>query len=303
MEKISKQSSLTIVIPAYNEADSLPNMLPKLLAFCEPRGWKIIIINDGSKDDTRKILSGFENNSLINVFHHKVNRGYGGALKTGLAAVETDYAVTFDADGQHSFEDIDAMLNSRNKVDADLVIGWRTNLNRSNYYRAMGRGLILLVARMMLQINIHDLNSGFKLYNTNLVQKYLPLCPNSMAFSDIISLIFINEGHLVIEHPIEVKNRLGGKSTINTYTAVETILEIINITMLFNPLRFFLPMSASFIFAGIIWGIPIAIRGRGVSVGAMMAIVIGVIIFFLGLVAEQLSQLRKGMIARQNQQK
>jgi hypothetical protein len=151
---------------------------------------------------------------------------------------------------------------------------------------------------LLMPIHISDLNSGFKLYNTKLVQRYLSICPDSMAFSDVITLIFIKKSHLVLEHPITIRQRAAGKSMINTFTAIQTIMEIINIAMLFNPLRIFLPLSVLSIGFGFAWGIPIMLRARGVSVGAMLAIVTGLLCFFFGLIAEQLSAMRIGLLDR-----
>jgi len=114
-----------------------------------------------------------------------------------------------------------------------------------------------------------------------------------MAFSDVITLTFIKQRDLVLEQTITSNPRLAGKSTINTYTAIDTVMEILNIAVLFNPLRIFLPISFLCIFFGLAWGITIlSIVGRGVSVGAMLAIVTGVIFFVLGLLANQISGLR-----------
>ena len=144
-----------------------------------------------------------------------------------------------------------------------------------------------------MQLPIHDLNSGFKLYRTDLAKKYLRVCPNSMSFSDIITLVFINQGNLILEHPIAIQPRKAGKSTINTYTAFETILEILNIILLFNPLRVFLPVSLLFITFGLAWGTYVQLTvGRGVSVAAMLAVVTGLIFFVLGLLANQISAMR-----------
>jgi len=143
---------------------------------------------------------------------------------------------------------------------------------------------------------LKDLNSGFKLYRVELVQKYLDLCPDSMAFSDVIAMIFLNQRHKVIEETIEVMPRLSGESSISTKTAFVTVLEILNLVMLLAPLRIFLPASILLILLGLIWGIPIVLMGRGVSVGSMLAIVSGVLFFILGLIAEQLSHIRKDVI-------
>jgi len=115
----------------------------------------------------------------------------------------------------------------------------------------------------------------------------------SMAFSDVITLIFIHDGHVVKEHPITVRKRLAGESTITARTAFDTVLEIINIIVLFNPMRIFLPISLVSFLAGVLWGLPIILQGRGVSIGSMLGITTGIICFFLGLISEQLSLIRK----------
>jgi len=169
-------------------------------------------------------------------------------------------------------------------------------LQASGWYRELGKQVIRSIARFLLPIHIYDINSGMKIYNTRLAQKYLKLCPDSMAYSDVIGLVFISQRHLVLERPIRIKQRIAGESTISTRTAFETIMEILNIVVLFNPMRVFLPLSITAILISIAWGVPIVLRGDGVSVGAMLGIVTGLILFFLGLIAEQLSLIRKGNI-------
>jgi glycosyltransferase involved in cell wall biosynthesis len=293
----NKNISLTIIIPAYNEAHALPKTVPAVLELCKANHWKLIVVNDGSMDDTKAVLAPFEEQPRLKVLHHKVNRGYGGALKTGLAAVDTDYAITFDADGQHKLDDIPRLVQKMTETDADMVIGSRT-LNKGHWYRELGKWMIRKIAGLMMPMPLKDLNSGFKLYRTDLVQRYLSLCPDSMAFSDVIALIFIDRRHKVVEEPIEVLPRISGESTISTKTAIETVFEILNLVMLLNPLRIFIPVSALCIAIGLVWGIPIIIMGRGVSVGSMLAIVTGLIAFTLGLIAEQLSAIRKDSLKK-----
>jgi glycosyltransferase involved in cell wall biosynthesis len=256
----------------------------------------LVLVNDGSDDGTPAILKDYEEYPDIKIVHHKLNRGYGGALKTGILEAETRYVVTIDADGQHEFGDMDEMLQFTLEKDADLVVGNRGKQGSSGLYRNIGRWLIRKFSALLMPVHISDLNSGFKLYRTELVQRYLSLCPDSMAFSDVITLIFIKKRHLVLEQPITLKKRASGKSTITTFTAIQTVMEIINIAMLFNPLRIFLSLSVLCIGFGFAWGIPILLRGRGVSVGAMLAIVTGLLFFFIGLIAEQLSAMRLGLL-------
>lgn len=283
---------LTVVVPVYNEGENLPTFAPQAIKFCQERGWRIIFINDGSLDDSRKILDGFTSLANVRVIHHKVNRGYGGALKTGIRYTTTPYLVTIDGDGQHSLEDVEKVFQFALDKDADMVVGNRERGARSTVYRTLGKLLIRSFTKILMPLPINDLNSGFKVYRTELAQKYMTVCPDSMAFSDVITLVFLSERNLVLEHPIHVSPRKVGKSTITTFTAFETVMQVLNIVLMFNPLRFFLPLSIVCFLAGLVWGIPIVLLGRGVSVGAMLAIVTGLLFFVLGLLANQLSAIR-----------
>ena len=282
---------LTVVVPAYNEAENLPVFAPALIEFCRARNWKVIFVNDGSRDQTKQILDGL-NESHLCVIHHKVNRGYGGALKTGIRNTTTPFLITMDGDGQHDPQDAERLLQQAIEKDADMVVGKRDAKNASTMYRSLGKLLIRSFTKILMPLPVTDLNSGFKLYRTELAKRYITVCPDSMAFSDVITLVFLNERNLVIEHPIHVSPRKVGQSTINTFTAFETVIQVLNIALMFNPLRVFLPISVFCILAGLGWGIPIILLGRGVSVGAMLAIVTGLLFFVLGLLASQLAAIR-----------
>ncbi len=287
------KKNLTLVVPAFNEAENIPIVLPEMLEFCNQRQWQVILVNDGSSDETASVLRNFEGKDNLVILNHKVNQGYGAALKTGISKVNTGFLVTLDADGQHALSDLDAMWEALQQQDADMVIGNRISDKPKNGYRQAGKWLIRKITSLILPVHIRDLNSGLKMYQTGLLKRYLQLCPDSMAFSDIITLIFLNQGHRVIEVPVQVLERAGGASKISTLTAFETMLEIINIVMLLKPLRIFLPASIFCIAVGILWGIPFIAMGHGVSVGSMLAIVTGLVLFMVGLVAEQLSLIRK----------
>jgi hypothetical protein len=149
------------------------------------------------------------------------------------------------------------------------------------------------VAKLLMPLKIYDINSGIKIYDTKLAQKYIQICPDSMAFSDVITLTFVYQRNLVLEIPVKINQRKAGKSTIGMRTAFETLIEIINIVVLFNPMRIFLPLSFIFILVSIIWEVPIFLRGQGVSIGALLGFMTGIIFFLLGLIAEQLGNIRR----------
>ena len=176
-----------------------------------------------------------------------------------------------------------------------MVVGAREGRN-SGWYRETGKSLIRFFAGWLMPLPIRDLNSGMKIYDAALARKYIALCPDQMAFSDIIALVFINERHLVLESPIRIQPRIAGASNVGTMTAFETLKEILNMVVLFNPTRVFWPIAAVCVVAGIAWGLPIVLQNRGVSVGAMLALLTGLIFFFLGLLAEQVSLIRRRSI-------
>ncbi len=288
--------TLSVIVPVYNEEASLPQVLPELVTFIRDNGLFLIMVNDGSKDGSLRILHDFlDGRPDCKIVHHKVNRGYGGAIKSGIAACETDYAITIDADGQHYLGDVLRLFEYQKASDAVMVIGSRRVNKESSVFRGIGKGIIRWVAGRMMPMNIYDLNSGMKLYDTALAKSYLRLCPDSMAYSDIIGLVFISQRHLVVEHPIQIKPRAAGKSTIGVSTAFDTILEILNVVILFSPMRIFLPLAALFVLSGLAWAVRFLVLGRGLSTAASVIISVGVIFFTIGLISEQLSELRKNM--------
>ncbi|HBT97738.1 MAG TPA: hypothetical protein DEB25_08985 [Desulfobulbaceae bacterium] len=286
-------SDLTVIIPAYNEEASLRSFLPQIFDFCDLQGCCLFVVNDGSRDGTKDVLDSYEDRKNFKSIHHKLNKGYGEAIKSGLMAVKTKYCITIDADGQHSPEDICRLYALMTEQDADLVIGRRSEKWKNNPYRFCGKRIIRWITKMLMPLDVQDINSGMKMYRTELARAYAHLCPSNMPFSDIITLYFVNQRHLVLETPINISPRVAGVSTINTITAFETIMEILHIVTFFNPMRVFLPVALVFLTLSALWGVPIILRGEGVSVGTLFLFVTGMNFFFLGLIAEQLSIVRK----------
>jgi glycosyltransferase involved in cell wall biosynthesis len=289
------KGGLAIVIPCFNEEESVRIFLPEIMKLASENKWEVIVTNDGSTDSSATVLAQLEKEySSLKIITHNVNRGYGAALKSGILKSNSEFTATMDADGQHYPEDINRLYAVRNETNADMIIGSRKDAKAGGAYRSFGKWIIRNLSTALAGTDIYDINSGMKLFRTDTAKKMLSLCPDTMAFSNIIALSFAAQKNLVIEHPIGLRERTSGKSTININTAFDTILEILNIVMLFNPIRIFLPIAMMFFFAGLLWGIPIMIAGRGVSVGAALMMLTGVMIFLLGLIAEQLSHIRKG---------
>lgn len=290
------EKQLDVIVPAFNEEEALKDNLPEYINFCKKNNFNLILVNDGSTDNTLSIAKKFINNENFFILNHKVNKGYGGAIKTGIKFAKSKYIITIDADGQHFLSDVLRMYEEIIMKDADMIVGKRINIPDENNYRKIGKYIIRNVAKMLMKLPIYDINSGMKIYRSDLAKKYIKLTPDSMAFSDIITLVFISQKNLVYELPINVKKRTKGKSTINTYTAFDTLMEIINIIVLFNPMRIFLPITLILAFSGFAWALKFILLGKGISIGAMLGIVSGILFFLLGLIAEQLSLIRKNSL-------
>lgn len=278
-------TNCTIVIPAFNEAEAIGLVIKTVRAASGDFVQKIIVVDDGSGDDTAQIAA----EAGASVIRHPQNKGYGAALKTGILAAQTNYVLTMDADGQHRVADV--MQLWRMADSHDMVVGQRTSRLHSPMWRMPGKWLLGRMANYLTRHKIPDLNSGLRLMRREVLLKYMHLCPNGFSFSTTITMAFLSQNYSVLYVPVEVSKRVG-KSTVSISTGLDTIILILRIATLFNPLRIFLPASFIIALTGLLWGIPYIILLRGVSVGSMLALVTAIVLFALGLISDQISQLR-----------
>lgn len=280
-----KQKRLTIVIPAFNEAQAIGSVLDRLQTSCADFVQEIIVVDDGSRDQTAHIAE----KAGAYAIRHKQNKGYGASLKTGIRHAQTEFILTMDADGQHRVEDVSGLWELAET--SDMVVGQRTSLIHSPLWRMPGKWLLWSMANYLTGRKIPDLNSGLRLIRRDVALRYLHLCPSGFSFSTTITMALLSRGYSVAYVPIQVEKRVG-KSTVSITTGLDTIILILRVASLFNPLRIFVPSSLLIGLTGLVWGIPFALAGRGVSVGAMLAIVTAILLFGLGLLCDQISQLR-----------
>ncbi|MBI5713706.1 MAG: glycosyltransferase family 2 protein [Chloroflexi bacterium] len=276
---------LTIIIPAFNEAATIGNVIEQTRQKCGDFVHEIIVIDDGSTDQTGALA----HSKGARVIQHPCNMGYGAALKHGIRQATTQYIITMDADGQHRIEDVIKLWGSIGKYE--MVVGQRTHLLHSPLWRMPGKWLLWALANYLSRQPIPDLNSGLRIIRRDVALKYLHLCPAGFSFSTTITMALLNRGYSVTYIPIEIAKRVG-QSTVTLSTGLDTIILILRIATLFDPLRVFIPLSLIIVILGVVWGIPYAIAGRGVSVASMLAIVTAILLFGLGLLCDQISQMR-----------
>lgn len=277
--------TLTVIIPALNEAAHLTVVLTELRQECGDIVDAIVVVDDGSSDETSRVAA----ESGATVLRHPANLGYGASLKTGLRHATTTHVAFFDADGQHRASDLRRLWDARQ--GSAMVIGARQRLIHSPLWRMPGKWLLGSIAAYLVKRPIPDLNSGLRLITRDVAARYAHLCPRGFSMSTTLTMAVISRGWPVTFVPIDVRPRQG-QSTVTVATGLETMVLLLRIICLFNPLRLFVPAAAIVAVIGIAWGIPYAAAGRGVSVGSMLAIVTATLLFSLGLICDQVSQLR-----------
>ncbi len=280
-----KDELVSIIIPAFNEAESIGSVVQELIKGFKGKKIEILVIDDGSNDLTGE--SARKNGATV--IRHLRNKGYGAALKTGIRNAHGSWVLFMDADGQHRASDALKLLSAIEQND--MVVGQRAQLVHSPFWRMPGKWALGWMANYLTRQRIPDLNSGLRLIKREIVARYMGLCPNGFSFSTTITMIMFNRGFEIAYVPFEIQTRRG-KSTVSVATGLDTLLLILRIATLIDPLRIFVPLSLIIGFIGLAWGIPYAIMGNGISVGSMLAIVTSILLFSIGLISDQISQLR-----------
>jgi glycosyltransferase involved in cell wall biosynthesis len=252
----------------------------------------VIVVDDGSSDDTvEQVKQRADGRHYLMLVRHPYNRGYGAALKTGILNSSAPWIATIDSDGQHQPHDLLKLLPLAQEYD--LVVGQRPGVMHSQLWRMPGKWILSWLADYLTGSKISDLNSGMRVFRSEVIRKYLHLCPNGFSFSTTSTLAFFNRGHTVTFVPITIRQRCKKTtSTVGLSTGFGTLILILRIASLFQPLRVYLPASGFFVGLGILWGLPYVLLRRGVSVGALLLILTGLMLFFFGLLTDQVAQLR-----------
>ena len=282
----SGTADLSIVIPAYNEAGGIRTVLERLVA--EMPGAEIIVVDDASRDGTGAIAAAVAG---VRVSRHRFNRGQGAALKSGMQAATRTYVAWFDGDNEHRVEDLRSLYAGIRADDAVAAIGQRTT-GSASLTRAVGKFVIRLVGRGLGIRAGADLNCGLRVFRRDVILRYLPLIPNRFSASLVTTLVMLERGYPMLFVPVATNPRIGS-STVRIKDGFEATLQLIRAVLLFAPIRFFLPIGIVSGLAGTVYSLVMAaVVGLGIPVGGMLLILAGILIVMLGLIADQISQMR-----------
>lgn len=285
--RASRGCPVSIVIPVYNEREAVAGLLKEFIRLGFHERFEIVVVDDGSTDGTSEVVEAF---AAVRLVRHATNRGYGSALKTGLRRARGAKVVIMDGDGQHSPEKVELVVRLLDQYP--LVIGSRGEDSLQLPSRLLGKRVIRALGEYLLEQKLPDFNSGFRGFQRAFIVPLLNLMPAGFSFSTTSTLAFIKLGYEYTTIPIVVQPRVGRASTVRFFRdGLKTVLLMVRMVMLFNPLKIFVPASLAAGTVGIAWGIFGACTVHRVPNSAVMAGVLSMFLFFMGLLADQISLL------------
>lgn len=287
-------SSLSIVLPAKNEAVGLEKVLPALRKLYPDA--EIIVVNDGSDDATAAVAESVD--SVICVTH-PVSIGNGGAIKTGARTATGEIIVFMDADGQHKPEDVQKLLKPFDK-GFDMVVGARSRESQASFIRAIANRFYNRLASLMTGFEIKDLTSGFRAVRRQKFLGILYLLPNKFSYPTTSTMAFFRSGYFVGYVPIVAEKREGSSHIKVFRDGIRFMIIILKIGALFSPMRLFLPISLLlFYVASVYYLYTYASDGRFTNMG-MLLYISSLLTFLIGIVSEQVSALHYKDTSRGN---
>jgi glycosyltransferase involved in cell wall biosynthesis len=230
----------------------------------------------------------------VTVISRERNRGYGAALKLGIRRSSRPYVAWYDADGQHRPEDLIGVSRAAIEGRYDMVIGVRGSGSARQTDRAVGKFVLYLVARMVSGVEIPDLNSGLRCFRRDVLVRYLHLLPDGFSASSTSTIMMHKMGFRVGYVPI-VANARVGKSTVKIFgDGMRTLQLIFRIVVLFEAFKVFTGLGLALLVPGLVYGTVIALtHGQGFPTLAGTAIIAGLLTLFMGILADQVVELRK----------
>ena len=306
---MDKTLDLTIIVPLFNEAESLPELVRWIDRTLDGRGWEyeIIMVDDGSTDGSWKVvreLAGAD--GRIHGIRFRRNYGKSAALYHGFKAAKGNVVVTMDADLQDSPEEIPEMYRMVTKDGWDVVSGWKQHRQDNKLTKNLPSKLYNATARWITGIHLHDMNCGLKAYRNEVVKnievygemhRYIPYLAKNAGFERIT------------EKPVHHQKRKYGKSKFGLERFVNGFLDLLSLWFLSTfgkkPMHFFgftgiLMFLAGFVIA--VWLIVAKLIHQAGGMHfrpvtdqplfylALLAVVLGVMLFLAGFICEMISR-------------
>jgi glycosyltransferase involved in cell wall biosynthesis len=195
-----------------------------------------------------------------------------------------------DADGQHDPADIEKLLAHKDRYD--MVVGARNQQGQASLHRGLANRLYNGLASYVTKFKVEDLTSGFRLVKREMVRSFVYLLPNTFSYPSTLTMAYLRSGLSVKYVPIQAKPRQGKSKIKLLRDGTRFLLIITKIATLFSPLRIFLPVSAFFFLLGAGYYLYSFITTNRFTNMSALLLTTSVMIFMLGLVSEQIAQMR-----------
>lgn len=284
MEIASNAAATSIVIPAFNEAASIGPLVRDLRSTA--RWHEVLVIDDGSRDDTAARAT----DAGARVVRHPYNKGNGAAVKTGIRHSTGAFVLIIDADGQH--QPADALRLVAHLDTHDLVIGARSPGTQASAARRAGNAALNWIATYLAEQPIPDLTSGFRAARRECLVEFLHLLPNGFSTPTTTTLAFMKAGYSVRFEQVEARRRPGASHIRLASDGVGFMVILFKVITIYSPMRIFLPVSAAALLVGAVYALWTVFTQSHVTNSSVLLIVLGVVVFLVGLVSEQISSLR-----------
>lgn len=277
-------NSLSIILPAKNEAPALAELLPHLRAK-QPTA-EIIVIDDGSTDDTRAICAGHGVQCVTSPY----SMGNGAAIKRGARVATGKILVFMDADGQHDPADVERLVEKLGQ-GYDMAVGARDWGSQAGIGRGLANALYNWLATRMTGHLVADLTSGFRAVYADRFREFLHLLPNGFSYPTTSTMAFFRSAYPVTYVSIKAAQRIGKSHIKPVRDGLRFLLIIFKIATLYSPLKLFVPASALFFVLGCAnYAWTFIHEGRLTNMSTLMWSA-AVIVFLIGLISEQITAL------------
>jgi glycosyltransferase involved in cell wall biosynthesis len=284
-KSMPSRCAVSIIIPVFNEAESIAELLGKVRAL-EIDHAEIIVIDDGSTDGSAEMAL----NAGVSVVRHPYNIGNGAAIKSGIRAARGQTLIFMDGDGQHRPEDIPKLLRESGRYH--MVVGERAKGSKLRFHRNAANILYNSLASYVTRFKVRDLTSGFRVVSRRDALRFIDLLPNTFSYPTTLTLAFLRSGLTVKYVPIQSLYRAGQSKITLLSDGIRFLLIITKIATLFSPFRIFLPVSMFFFFAGIANYIHTYVTQYRFTNMSVFLLTTSVVVFMLGLISEQIALLR-----------
>ncbi len=275
---------ISIVLPAKNEAEGLAIVLPRLKAMWPSA--EVIVVNDGSTDATEEVCR----REGVEVLSNPYPMGNGAAIKRGARHASGEVVVFMDADAQHDPASIQTLID---KLDEgyDMAVGARNANGQANAGRGLANAFYNRLASWMTGHRILDLTSGFRAVRANKFKEFLHLLPNGFSYPTTSTMAFFRSAYPVAYVTIPVGKRVGRSHIRPIRDGMRFLLIIFKIATLYSPVKLFAPTAIAFFLVGLgYYGYTFFSRNQFTNMSVVLFSA-AVIVFLIGLVSEQITQL------------